>query len=233
VRSKIGHRLSRRLRRPSLAGRGVTERMRSTTFALLGITAAAGLGLVAIFSQQGWPLLTPSPLPSAPGGSGAIGDAMVVARHTDGAAAGELRDRTSRPAAALAAPPAPRSGSADLGAQSPSPPPELGGAAEPRPLEASEPRPAPVAETPAPAPEQVASIPASVPAPPTSASPGKPSKASVDPPGEEEQPDDDGPPTDDPPEPEPVEEEPPPAEESGGYHGHWHGHGYGHWRHGE
>jgi hypothetical protein len=40
--------------------------MRSTTFALLGLTAAAGLTLVALFAQPGGPLLSPAPLPHGP-----------------------------------------------------------------------------------------------------------------------------------------------------------------------
>ncbi len=61
--SRRGHWLARHATRPSFAGTGLLERMRSTTFALLGITAALGLGLVAIVSQQGWPLLPAAPLP--------------------------------------------------------------------------------------------------------------------------------------------------------------------------
>ncbi|MGB7685555.1 MAG: hypothetical protein WBL45_07190, partial [Solirubrobacterales bacterium] len=53
--------------------------MRSTTFALLGITAATCLGLVAVFSQQEWPLLSPGPLPAAPTGPTAVGDAAIAA----------------------------------------------------------------------------------------------------------------------------------------------------------
>ncbi|MGN6256793.1 MAG: hypothetical protein ACTHN3_03445 [Solirubrobacterales bacterium] len=53
-------------RLPSFAGKGLSERMRSTGFALLGMTAAAGLALVAIFAQPGFPLLEPAPLPHEP-----------------------------------------------------------------------------------------------------------------------------------------------------------------------
>jgi hypothetical protein len=79
--SRRGKLLSRLKTRPSFAGTGLLERMRSTTFALLGITAAMGLGLVAIVSQQGWPLLPASPLPAPPGEQGAIDDAAVVQMH--------------------------------------------------------------------------------------------------------------------------------------------------------
>lgn len=49
--------------KPSFAGTGLLERMRSTTFAILGITAAMCLGLVAIVSQQGFPVLPALPIP--------------------------------------------------------------------------------------------------------------------------------------------------------------------------
>ncbi|HET8565438.1 MAG TPA: hypothetical protein VFL77_03090 [Solirubrobacterales bacterium] len=65
---------SRRL--PSFAGNGLPERMRSTAVALLGMTAAAGLALVALFVQPGWPLLEPAPLPSAP----SSGQSVAAAR---------------------------------------------------------------------------------------------------------------------------------------------------------
>ncbi|HET9185165.1 MAG TPA: hypothetical protein VFN82_03395 [Solirubrobacterales bacterium] len=54
------------LRLPSFAGNGLPERMRTISFALLGLTAAAGLALVAIFAQPGFPLLSPAPLPAEP-----------------------------------------------------------------------------------------------------------------------------------------------------------------------
>ncbi len=57
------------VRRPSLAGDGLPERMRSTVVAFLGLTAAAGLALVAIFAQLGFPVLSPAPLPSSPSGA--------------------------------------------------------------------------------------------------------------------------------------------------------------------
>ncbi|HXV04613.1 MAG TPA: hypothetical protein VFP23_01760, partial [Solirubrobacterales bacterium] len=42
--------------RPSLLGDGLLERARSTSFAMLGLTAAVGLGLVALALNQSWPL---------------------------------------------------------------------------------------------------------------------------------------------------------------------------------
>lgn len=63
----------------SFAGTGLLERMRSTTFALLGITAAMGLGLVAVAFQQDWPLLPAAPIPGLPGND-RPDDAMGVAK---------------------------------------------------------------------------------------------------------------------------------------------------------
>jgi hypothetical protein len=76
--SRRGKLLSRLLAKPSFAGTGLLERMRSTTFALLGITAAMGLGLVAVASQQSWPLLPGAPIPGVPW-SGEVEEATVVA----------------------------------------------------------------------------------------------------------------------------------------------------------
>ncbi len=51
---------------PSWAGTKLPERIRSTTFAMLGVTVIAGLGLVALFSQPGWPLRSLGPLSEPP-----------------------------------------------------------------------------------------------------------------------------------------------------------------------
>jgi hypothetical protein len=78
--SRRGQLLSRLATRPSLAGTGLVERMRSTTFALLGVTAAMGLGLVALISQQGWPYLPAIPIPGPAAKHGTVHDAVAVAR---------------------------------------------------------------------------------------------------------------------------------------------------------
>lgn len=62
----VFRKLSSFLRLPDLIGKGMPERIRSVGFAFLGLTAAAGLALVALFSQMGFPLLAPAPLPSSP-----------------------------------------------------------------------------------------------------------------------------------------------------------------------
>jgi hypothetical protein len=53
--------------------------MRSTTFAILGVTAAMCLGLVAIVSQQGLPVLPGLPLPALSVEQGKVHDAEAIA----------------------------------------------------------------------------------------------------------------------------------------------------------
>jgi hypothetical protein len=69
---------SRRL--PSFAGRGLPERMRSTAFAFLGLTAALGLALVAIFAQLSFPVLAPAPAPLGPAGESAVSRSLALGR---------------------------------------------------------------------------------------------------------------------------------------------------------
>lgn len=52
--------------------------MRTTVFAFMGLMAAGGLTLVAIFAQMGFPLVTPEPLPSDPSQLNAVAEAEVV-----------------------------------------------------------------------------------------------------------------------------------------------------------
>lgn len=80
VPSNLQTRLLGRLRRFSFAGDGLPERMRSTAVAFLGLTAAAGLALVAIFAQLSFPLLSPAPLPSEPADGGAVSKAVALDR---------------------------------------------------------------------------------------------------------------------------------------------------------
>lgn len=90
------------LRRPSFAGHGWPERMRTTVFAFMGLTAAGGLALVAIFAQVGFPLLSPAPLPSDPSRSNAVAEAeVVIANHGlgDAVPAARVGGDAGRPAA--------------------------------------------------------------------------------------------------------------------------------------
>jgi hypothetical protein len=77
VDSKHGHRLPGAGERPSLLGGGLLERARSTTLALLGVTAAVGLAMVALALNQSWPLIAGSAIPAAP--HLGVGKAAVVA----------------------------------------------------------------------------------------------------------------------------------------------------------
>jgi hypothetical protein len=187
VGTKIGQWLARRVKWSSLAGDGWSERVRTTTFALLGLTAAAGLGLVAIFSQQGWPLLSPSPIPSPPTAHQAVHGALAVAGPV-GTRAGEeaIGLGSGRPAPTRSTPTSPQGGgsSADLSGQLPvrqgsSPP--TGAQPEPSaPPAAPTPEPVPA---PPPSPEAPSTVtPVSAPTPAPSSTP-KPSKANVDHPG--------------------------------------------------
>jgi hypothetical protein len=78
VASNLQTKLLGRLRRFSFAGDGLPERMRSTAFAFLGLTAAAGLALVAIFAQLSFPLLSPAPLPSEPAAESGVARAVAL-----------------------------------------------------------------------------------------------------------------------------------------------------------
>src|SRR3954452_19547275 len=80
VHSHFHIRRLKSLPRPSFAGSGLPERMRSTAFAFLGLTAALGLALVAIFAQLSFPVLSPAPAPGGPLGKGSVSEAVVVDR---------------------------------------------------------------------------------------------------------------------------------------------------------
>lgn len=68
----------RALRLTKLVGNGMPERIRAIGFAFLGLTAAAGLGLVAIFAQMGFPVLSPAPLPGGSSGPNSISKAVPL-----------------------------------------------------------------------------------------------------------------------------------------------------------
>jgi hypothetical protein len=168
VPSKDGQRLRRSTARASILGEGLLERTRSTSLALLGLTAAIGLAMVALALNQGWPLIAGAPIPGIGGGRGAIGDAVVVATAGPrGAPSAALQARSRQGPASLPGTSArgENEGAAVGGARSP-------GAAH---LVVSSPTPAsPVAQSPTsgtPEPAPVAPLPApestSTPAPAT------------------------------------------------------------------
>jgi len=78
VHSIFHSKLLSALRLPSFAGEGLPERMRSISFALLGLTAAAGLALVAIFAQPSFSLLSPAPLPDQPSAGQSVAEAKKL-----------------------------------------------------------------------------------------------------------------------------------------------------------
>jgi hypothetical protein len=66
----------------SLLGDGLLERTRSTTFGLLGVTAAVGLAAIALALQGDWPLIAGSPVPRAPVLHESVGGATALSGST-------------------------------------------------------------------------------------------------------------------------------------------------------
>jgi hypothetical protein len=149
------------IRLPSFAGQGLPERMRSTVFAFLGLTAAAGLAVVATFAQLGFPLRSPEPLPSIPIKQNAVSEATAVDRAPQAALARRHRDS--------APPPTPSSETSPGGVAQPVP-----GATEPSVVEPPAPIPSPdasgvnggQAKAPRPTPAPTPTTPDSSPPPP-------------------------------------------------------------------
>lgn len=229
VDSKHGHRLPGAGERPSLLGGGLLERARSTTLALLGVTAAVGLAMVALALNQGWPLVAGSAIPAPP--HLGVGKAAVVAATSPrlipatGAVAppssAHSRDAASRSGGS------PNGGSAGGSADfvvSPSSPVSGEHSGTGRQVPVGNPRPAP------PQSEQAAATPAAQPAPapaqttPPAATPAA-SGATTPPPQTAE-----APPEEEPEEESPEEDEQG-EEESEDWHGGWHGHGRDHGHH--
>jgi hypothetical protein len=212
----------------SVFGGGLLERARSTTLALLGVTAALGLAMVALALNQSWPLVAGSAIPVPP--QAGLGKATAVAAAPSGAsgpvasgAAGSARD--GRAVASQSDSEAPAPGSPAESSEfvvSPSTPvaDHTGGAPAPSaPRGAPQPTPQqsePVAEAPAtqapptPAPVQVA------PPPPVASEATPPPPQAAEAPGQGEA-------EEAPSESEGDEEE----DEDGGSHGHGGGHHWG------
>jgi outer membrane biosynthesis protein TonB len=195
VPSNFKNRLPRDRSWPSLAGTGLPERMRTTAFAFLGLTAAAGLALVAIFAQVSFHVLSPAPLPSEPAGGNAVAEAValdhspgtvvpVVRAQVRDGSSGEVGDDPGGDQDRSAGGSSPAGGTAPAG-----PAPDGGGAAaqpaenpapDPAPVPASSnpssapaPQPQPVSE-PAPAPSSSSPKPAPTPARPAAPTPAAP-----------------------------------------------------------
>ena len=209
VLSKHGQRSLRSAAKAGILGNGLLERVRSTTLALLGATAALGLTMIALALNQGWPLIAGAPIPGFGSEQQAVGKAAVVAKAkarggrpaisattrqaSPGVSAGKPRRGVT---VALAGSRAPQA--AGLVASHPTPA-SPAGEAVPDPTPAVQ-QPAPaVAPAPAPAP---AAVPVSNSSPPDTASeaPGSP-----------------------------IPSQAPPADNEGEEHGHGHtSHGHGH-----
>jgi hypothetical protein len=161
---------------PSFAGHGLPERMRTTIFAFMGLTAAAGLALVAIFAQLGFPLLSPAPLPAPSSERSAVGEGVPLEqgsgavgpeRVQGAAAASRNADREAQPKSLVRDE---GRGGVDGSPVSVSAPDPDGGATAVQPEKTPAPRPTPVSSpapvaTPAP-PAEPASAPQAVPASP-------------------------------------------------------------------
>jgi hypothetical protein len=78
VSSRLGERLSQLVSNHSVAGDGLLERARSVAFALLGLTAAIGLGLVLFISHLSWPNIPDISIPGLPVEHGAHNHAVAV-----------------------------------------------------------------------------------------------------------------------------------------------------------
>jgi hypothetical protein len=63
----------------SVLGRGMLERARKLSLALLGATAALGLSMLALIFNQGWPLVAGGPLPPLPPRHQEVAKAQIAA----------------------------------------------------------------------------------------------------------------------------------------------------------
>lgn len=93
------NKLLRSLRVSNLVGTGMPERIRAIGFAFLGLTAAAGLALVAIFAQMGFPLLSPAPLPKGPAEPNSVSRAVAVEEGPATAGLAQSRGLAALPSA--------------------------------------------------------------------------------------------------------------------------------------
>jgi len=183
--------LSKAPRLPSLAGNGLPERMRTTAFAFLGLTAAAGLALVAIFAQLSFHVLSPAPLPDEPVDGSTVAEAVPLRGAPAHAPA--VTQRREAPAAAvegLHGGGSNDAGTAPSGAPAAANPAAGEGGVAPEAADGSGPKPtSTTGSTSSPAPEET-SVPVSEPAPssapkpaPAPARPAAPTPAASPAPG--------------------------------------------------
>lgn len=191
---KRGQEWLRSIGTPSIFGEGLLERARAISLALLGVTAAVGLAIIALAMNQGWPLVAGSSIPLISPQRQAVGKAAVAAEaRSPQAARVSFVDRL--PSAGQTAPsghrhrssggstgpgPTPQA-STDLVVAPSSPAPADGG----RPHASPKPEPAAIVEqpqqasqaAPAPATPEPAAVPVSQ--PPTEAAPPSPATSEV------------------------------------------------------
>jgi len=79
--SKLGHGLAQLNPSAMLAGDSMVVRLRSSIFGILGAVTIAGLCLVAVAANQGWPVLPQNPIPGL--GKTNVESARVVATPVD------------------------------------------------------------------------------------------------------------------------------------------------------
>jgi len=163
-----GHSLPRPPARFSFAGRSVVERMRSTAFALLGVTTAMALGLVALVSHQSWPYLPAAPIIDYGAKSGDLDNAVPLVSLPPGRRGARIAGEISTGERGGSGSGGRRGGSSPAGSRHPSSQSDPGtapgglGVAAPPPSPAPPPAPAPTVSPP-PVP---ASQPTQAPSPP-------------------------------------------------------------------
>ncbi len=108
VRHMLGTLLSR-IARGNILGDSLLVRARTTSFALLGATAAVGLSVIAIALRENWPLVAGTPPPAAVAARTSIGGATAVSAGKPSGIAG-AHPRSARGAATT-----PRGGIASRG----------------------------------------------------------------------------------------------------------------------
>ena len=198
----------------SVLGDGLLERTRSTSLALLGLTAAIGLTMVALALNQGWPLIAGAPIPGFGSEHQAVGEAAVVAKARGGRAAISAAAGQARPGVSSGKPRRTRGGTARWadrklpGLQVSSSPIRLRRARRRQPARRSGPGSDAVAPT---------TCSHAAPAPAPAAVPVSSSNSSSPGPAPETTPES------------PIPSQAPPAGDEGDEHGHGHtGHGHGH-----
>jgi hypothetical protein len=100
-----GHLPSRPSILDTLVGRGLPERMRSASVALLGVTAAISMAFVAVIAHQGWSVFPLGPIPGLPAGPQGVGEGTALGPGP-GAGPAQVRPATlaESPSVAQAAP---------------------------------------------------------------------------------------------------------------------------------